>query len=387
MPSYVDISQPVLDWISSSVSMECFSEKSKRYLESWIKGEKKATFRQIEEVSKSTGIPFGYFFMKTAPREDTSFVEYRTIKSVNSGIPSRNLIETVQTMEIIQNWTREYLIDEGFEQLNYVGKTPTTIAVVDFAAEIRKILGIEKNWFMQISSPDRAYNYFRTAVSNICVIVMQNGIVGNNTHRSLDIHEFRAFSLIDEYAPLIFINSNDTIRAKTFSLLHELAHIFVGEKSVFNARQYEDIVSPLETLCNRTAAEILVPQSLFIEKWNAISASDDTHEIVQSLSQTFKCSESVILRRALDSKFISRLEYQEAIDEIEKAMAAKNTGKTKQSGGDYYRNLASKFDRQFLEMLITSVQSGRTSYSDAFNMTGTKLGSFQKLVAYIEGGH
>ena len=45
---------------------------------------------------------------------------------------------------------------------------------------------------------------------------MMSGIVGNNTHRPLNIDEFRAFSVIDEYAPLIFINSNDSINGKLF---------------------------------------------------------------------------------------------------------------------------------------------------------------------------
>lgn len=34
-----------------------------------------------------------------------------------------------------------------------------------------------------------------------------SGIVGNNTHRPLSIDEFRAFSITDDYAPLIFIKS------------------------------------------------------------------------------------------------------------------------------------------------------------------------------------
>ncbi len=44
---------------------------------------------------------------------------------------------------------------------------------------------------------------------------MQNGgVVGSNTRRKLDIEEFRGFMLYDEYAPLIFINANDSISGK-----------------------------------------------------------------------------------------------------------------------------------------------------------------------------
>ena len=65
---------------------------------------------------------------------------------------------------------------------------------------------------------------------------MMSGIVGNNTHRPLDVEEFRALSVIDAYAPLIFINSNDSINGRLFSLLHEFSHICIGENSLFNDR-------------------------------------------------------------------------------------------------------------------------------------------------------
>src|SRR5699024_11556870 len=64
--------------------------------------------------------------------------------------------------------------------------------------------------------------------------VMQNGIALNNTHRPLDLNEFRAFTLVDEYAPLIFINTLDTNNGKTFSLLNEVAHVFLGINSLYN---------------------------------------------------------------------------------------------------------------------------------------------------------
>ena len=40
------------------------------------------------------------------------------------------------------------------------------------------------------------------------MMVVINGVVGNNNTRKLDPEEFRGFVLCDSYAPLIFINGS-----------------------------------------------------------------------------------------------------------------------------------------------------------------------------------
>ena len=213
---------------------------------------------------------------------------------------------------------------------------------------------------------------------------MLNGVVGQNTHRSLAIEEFRAFTLIDEYAPLIFINSNDSSNGKLFSLLHEAAHIWLGRDNFYNDRYGagKDI-SSLERVCNSVAAEIIVPNNRFITEWNKNSNVSDL-ERIEKVSKIFKCGATVIARRALENKFINIHEYEKvARDAIEQYNEFKSN--QKRDGGNFYNNIAVKNDRRLILALNSSIYEGTTQFTDAYRITNTNRKTFSKLVDKVRG--
>lgn len=108
MQSSVNISSEVLDWVIAHAQMNSLSPQIVGYLNLWVSGEKKPTFNQIEKVSKATGIPLGYFFLEHPPKEDLSFVEYRTVDSTELENPSRNLIDVMRDMDQVQEWMHNH---------------------------------------------------------------------------------------------------------------------------------------------------------------------------------------------------------------------------------------------------------------------------------------
>ncbi len=138
------------------------------------------------------------------------------------------------------------------------------------------------------------------------ILVFVNGIVGNNTHLKLDVDEFRGFVLIDNFAPLVFVNGADAKSAQMFTLAHELAHVFVGSSAAFDLRNLESANEPTEQLCNQIAAEILVPENDARYISSNISKKE---QIFQILARHFKVSELVAARRALDLNLISKPQF------------------------------------------------------------------------------
>ena len=385
----VNVSNEILSWVLGQIQPGTVNHQIIEYLDSWSHGKKTPTFNQIEKVSKATGIPFGYFFLQTPPIEDTTLTEFRTVDSVTLDTPSRNLMDTMHDMGQIQDWVRDYLISEGASPLPFVGELKTQSNFKTVAQRLREILDIPNDWYTAFKAAEESFNYIRTAISNAGIIVMMSGIVGNNTHRPLDIDEFRAFAMVDEYAPLIFINSNDSANGKLFSLLHEFAHICIGENSLFNDRDSTGTpVKKIETLCNAVTAEILVPHSAFIEAWNKIEEKGTPEENIRALSEKFKCGNTVLARKAYDSNLVSYDVYKRI---AQRAVALYNEARKKKKergdgGGDFYRTAASRIDRRFFNMLVGSVKAGRTLYSDAFRLTNTNRSTFGTLAEKVGGG-
>lgn len=381
--SVVDVSKDVLKWVENQSGIQGFPPTVNEYLSEWLSDKKKPTYNQLVKVSKATGIPFGYFFLRKPPVEDLSIVEYRTVDSVELLNPSRNLIDIMKSMEAIQDWMHAYL-GETLEKCTYVGAMKGQTNIRLFAEYVCKILSLESNWRDGCSSATDLFKIIRNAISNAGTIVMLNGVVGNNTHRLLNIHEFRAFAMVDEIAPLIFINNNDSENGKLFSLVHEFAHICLGENSFFNELIINDSKTRrTEILCNAVAAEVLVPTEGFVVTWNQSTEKDIKDKII-SIAKTYCCGTMVIARKALDNGFIDATIYHVIANEVYKAFLEK-LSKKKGGGGDFYRTAAARLDHNFLIYLAGSVASGKTSYTDAFTMTNTNRKTYANLMDAVGG--
>ena len=377
----IEVSSAVLNWIMA----QQIPEKIRHSLYQWESGEKKPTFNQIETVSKATGIPLGYFFLQIPPEEPFPLLEYRTVDSAALRNPSRDLIDTVHDMELVQEWTREHLLAEGAEPLAIVGKLKGEENPVLFAASVRHFLDLAPDWYKRSRSEEDSFKILREAISGTGVLVMQNGIVGRNTHRRLNIEEFRAFSMVDQYAPLIFINAADSKNACLFSLLHEFAHICLGENSLYNDHLgMSNGIRRIETTCNAVAAELLAPHSDFLHEWEKAIKENDPEIVVSILAGFFHCGPTVIARRAMDTGKIDKALYQKiarrAIEQYRRQKQEKQ-----ESGGNYYGTLRSRIDQRFFKMLAQSVGEGKTLYSDAYRLTNTDRSTYQTLLRLTEG--
>ena len=164
------------------------------------------------------------------------------------------------------------------------------------------------------------------------ILVMRSGIALGNTHRKLEVSEFRGFAISNTYAPVVFINSSDAPTARLFTLLHELAHVWIGSSGVSDGNTANG--RDEERFCNAVAGEFLAPEAQFRALWNADVNWEDN---LAPLATRFHISKLAIGRRALDLGYISQGHYSDYYRMILKVFQDEKGG-----AGDYYRNATAK---------------------------------------------
>lgn len=334
----------------------------------WIRGVKKPTVRQLEDFSKKVYLPFGYFFLPEPPKERLPIPYFRTDGNHNQQVRI-NVYDTILIMQQRQDWLREYLSDLNFENLQFVGKFRKGNNIKEIVNDIRNTLGLNEDWAHQFKTWQEALENLIQRIEEVGIIAVFNGVVENNTHRPIKVEECRGFVLVDDLAPLMFINNSDSKSAQIFTIVHELAHIWTGHSAGFDFRKLEPANDPIELLCNSIAAEFLVPEIEFNRIWNKYSD-------IRYASRYFKVSEIVIARRALDLGKITKKEFYDFYDEY---INREFTKKESQSGGNFYATTRKRLGIAFAIHINNAVKSGRLLYRDAYKLTSLKGDTFQKF--------
>ena len=176
---------------------------------------------------------------------------------------------------------------------------------------------------------------------------------------------------MNKKAPFLFINAADAKAAQMFTIIHELAHVWLAKSAGFDNQNLLPANNPIEMLCDKVAAEFLVPKEFFIEKW-------EITQNYRSLSKMFKVSPIVISRRALDLNLISRnqffLFYNDYMSDFKRR-------KDKQgSGGNFYATARKRVSVRFATFVNSAVKENKLLYRDAYKLTNMKGDTYNKFI-------
>lgn len=378
----VDVAPSLLGWAIERAGWdeETALRRFPKFAE-WLAGEQRPTLRQLEDFASATHTPFGMLFLPEPPAEVVPIPDMRTIGNVVVPRPSADMLDTIYSSQARQDWYRAFAQENNTLPLEFVGSATTETPPELVADQIRDALDFHLADRSSFSSWEDALRRLIDRIENIGVLVMINGVVGTNTHRRLRPEEFRGFVLSDPTVPLIFVNGADTKAAQIFTIVHELAHVWLGGSAVSDAAMIARRGVTEELWCNKVAAEVLVPLAALRGDYRGEARVEE----LERLAKKYRVSTLVVLRRIFDAGFLKWDEYRDRYeDEWDRVIGILAAKRGEEGGGNYYYTQPIRLSRQFARSVITSTLEGTTTYRDAFRLLGTKkLATFENLAAEL----
>ncbi|VEG28354.1 ImmA/IrrE family metallo-endopeptidase [Actinomyces howellii] len=375
----VDVAPDLLRWAVRRARWDDATVRKRApKLDDWIAGVSRPTLKQIEDFANNTHAPLGMLFLPEPPVEDVPIPDMRTLRDVGVSEPSVDLLETIYLCQLRQDWYRDEVMDAQAASLGFVGSATLDTPAQEVAGHIRAALRLDER---SVTNWSAAMTDLIERAEDIGVLVMVNGIVGADTHRKLDPEEFRGFVLADDLAPLVFINGADTKAAQIFTLVHELAHLWLGHSALSDAVAGAQAGKKEERWCNQVAAEVLVPLDSIQDEWRGVCDEDE----LDRLAQRYKVSTLVVLARFRDAGYLGWDDYVGRYDaERRRVLGLMESSRDRGGGGNYYNTQLRRLGRPFARAVVSSTLEGRTTYRDAYRLLGaSKHSTFEGLAERV----
>ena len=363
-------------------------------LEAFERGDAKPTRIQLLKIAAIYRRPLTTFYRKTPPIIGDRGEDFRTLPGAVSDREAALLDALLRDIRARQDMVKSILEDdEDIHLLTFVGSMPVTLNIVEAAKVIRQAIGIENEHALrrELRSSDALFSVLREKVENIGVFVLLVGDLGSH-HTTISEHVFRGFAIADEIAPFIIINDQDAIPARSFTLIHELTHIFTGSTGVSNAPS--TIVSNaqparIERFCNDVASEFLLPRKL-LQEFDRLEHIDLAGNMISDVATKNNVSEAMVAYRFWRTGLIDTGIYQELAvafaqrwQYAKKARRERARGENKK-GPSYYTLRKHRLGNALVNLVDQTLRANELTYTKAAKILSVKPSNVESLLGGVK---
>lgn len=378
------ITPMVLQWARESARMSLETAAAKvsvapEKLSEWEDGASHPTIRQAETLAKAYKRPFAIFFLPEVPRDFQPLQDFRKKTATPLGTASVFIIREIQQK---QAWIRDVFVDNNESALPFVGRFSIKDDPRQVARDLLETLKINPTKY----STAKPIKEWIDKAERKGIFVSRTSFI--NSRLTLDSEEIQGFTIADPYAPFVFVNSHDWDAPQLFTLVHELAHIWVAESGVSNEIEpelkHKEKLHPVELFCNEVTANALLP----IEVMNSVDTA-----VFNSFDEVFKTSKDLgvssfaFLVRAFNLQIISLDKYRKLKISADSEFRAflqrekeKKAKQKKQKGGpNPYLLRLNKNSRLFTQIVLDAFRGGFVEPTQASSLLNTQVNNFSKL--------
>ncbi|MGB1012685.1 MAG: ImmA/IrrE family metallo-endopeptidase [Nannocystaceae bacterium] len=339
----------------------------------WELGNEKPSFAQLRTIANVFRRPLAFFYLSEAPEDFPIPHDFRRIQSQTS--VSFELVQALRTA----HFRREAIlrIHDGYGQPRkpFDLKIDSDQPPDQIASEVRRVLGVSLASQKATRDPFSSLRLWKDAVEVQGVLVFQAS--------RISVQEMRGFSIANDLAPVVVVNSKDAPTARVFSLLHEFAHLLLhrhkGSICVFSESESTDSE---ERLCDAIAANVLVPSTALLQQPEVKKQRNRStwdKESISALARRFGVSEFVIIRRLLTLRKISKARFQQHANEIRDRVYS-SPGK---GGPTYYRTKVAQLGRPYIRTVLGAYDDNVITARDAVEYLDVRIDNFNKLAEAV----
>lgn len=388
MRTPIPVNPDVLRWarVSLNLPVEEVARRMKKKvadIEAWESGETSPTYVQLETLAYDIyKRPLALFFFPEPPEEETIAQSFRTLPADElQRIPPRIHYLLRQARVLQLNLAELYDgVNPAERKIWHDLDFAPTVAATDMAEQVRAYLGIELAQQQSWNSTEDALKQWRAALEQHGVFVFKDTF-NPPGKRQADAGDspFSGFCLYDTNFPVIYVNNNKAKTRQIFTLFHELAHLLMHTGGV-DTRQ-DDYIEHLhgdnrriEILCNRFAAEFLLPTWDFKPRSAGKSIQDHT---ITEWAGVYGVSRETILRRLLDWEQVSQQEYKR------KTRQWSNEREESGGGGNYYLNKGAYLGERYIEAVFSHYHQGHISMEQAADYLDAKTKNVPQIEEWL----
>ena len=189
---------------------------------------------------------------------------------------------------------------------------------------------------------------------------------------TLPINEMRGFVAEHPDAPAIVVNTRDDPRARVFTILHELGHLWLATSGVRAPNP--------EAWCEDFAGQVLMPRALAENALARLMAGRASHiAAVDGVALVFGVTPRAAAVRLSLYGLLSKKIVSEVLQEI-----GERAGPAGSSGGDYYRTQIARLGPSFIRLVFSALDGQAVTYPVASTLLDVKASNFEKLRGYLD---
>ncbi len=325
--------------------------------------------------------PLVAFYLGRPPPKADAGVDFRRFAGRDAPVGEPLVHALVREVVARQGIVREVLREEEAAEAGFVGMFS---AVDGPQAAVDAVAGLIGDHHPdRAATADEAFNVLRRQVESAGAFVLLKGDLGSY-QTAIDTDAFRGFALADRVAPFIVINDNDARTAWSFTLIHELAHVLLGQTGISDNRAETRV----EQFCNDVASEYLLPQ-VALSGLAVPVTFDGLVETIGALADEHKVSRALVAYRLRRAGLIGQEDYGRAVglfrsQWLDNRERERERNREEPGGPSYYAVRRHRVGGALMDLVRRSLRGDALSTTKAAIALGVKPTQVQPMLAGAE---